>query len=401
MDDIKRLNILVITPWFPNTPEGYQGNFIYHSVKTLSESGIKVYLLVIRPWTPKIFWFLNRDWVRPPLDPASFTGFGMLKQINYFSFPNYIFFGLRGQFLRLRTDKLIRKWVQVYGINIIHAHTEDVGYVVRLGEELGIPVILTLHGINTSSKILNTEYKRRILRETLNNARRVILVGEPLRSHFYALAGKDDNFRIVPNGFYSSEKIEGIKEKRWAKRLNIISISNLYEEKGVHFTIEALAMLSKEGFSDWEYKIIGDGRGRNRLEGMSRKFGLQNRIHFYGALPHNAALSYLNESNIFILPSYKEAFGVAYLEAMANGLLTVGVKGQGPEAFIHDGITGYLVPPKNTEAIYLLLRLIITNDILVEKIARAGQEYVWREFTWDQHAKKMMRIYSEVINERA
>ena len=124
--------------------------------------------------------------------------------------------------------------------------------------------------------------------------------------------------------------------------------------------------------------------------------GLKRQIFFSGRLPHDKTLASLKEADVFLLPSYREAFGVAYLEAMAAGLLTIGVKGQGPEAFIKNGETGYLVQSRNMNSICLVLRLIFENRALSAKISAAGQDLIWREFTWERHAEKLMDVYAEL-----
>lgn len=393
--------VLVITPWFPNKPGEQQGNFIYHSLRALSELGNTVCVLVTRPWTPRIFGLLRKEWIRPPLNPNVFLNLEMVRQVNYLSIPRYILRDLSGSLSRLSTDKVIGKIIRDYDIQIIHAHTEDVGYgAVRLGQRIGIPVVLTIHGINTSVRLLDTRRKRNILRDTLNKADRVILVGESLRSYFSPLAGRSDHFRVVPNGFYLPDSFYNCKEKKWGKKLKVISVSNLCKEKGIDLTLEALARLSQQGFCDWTYEIIGDGEERKRLETMTKELGLEDNVYFQGALSHNDALLYLKGADVFLLPSYKEAFGVAYLEAMVSGLLTIGVGGQGPEDFINNGVTGYLVPPRDVDAIYSLLRYIIDNPTEVAEIAASGCEYVRREFTWDKHARKLMAIYQEAMLER-
>jgi glycosyltransferase involved in cell wall biosynthesis len=70
---------------------------------------------------------------------------------------------------------------------------------------------------------------------------------------------------------------------------------------------------------------------------------LDSKVELAGARPHEEIPQYLAAADVFILPSYREAFGIAYLEAMAAGLLVVGVRDQGPSAFIEHGISGLLV----------------------------------------------------------
>ena len=136
-------------------------------------------------------------------------------------------------------------------------------------------------------------------------------------------------------------------------------MSNLQEGKGIELTLLALARLQSEGVSDWTYRIIGDGPEKAALLKLTTDLGLVDKVTFVGPVRHAEIFDYLAREEIFVLPSYREAFGIAYLEAMAAGLLTVGVMGQGPSQFIRNGENGVLVPPRDPEALVAALRDIL------------------------------------------
>lgn len=109
-------------------------------------------------------------------------------------------------------------------------------------------------------------------------------------------------------------------------------------------------------------------------------------IEYFERLSGNALIHAYSRADVFVLPSYREAFGVAYVEAMAAGLLAIGVAGQGPEAFIKHEETGLLVRPLDVESIVSTLRSVIHGKERMRRIALTGRDFVWREFTWAHHA---------------
>jgi len=392
--------ILIVTPWFPNYPGDGMGNFIYHSADALVRAGNTMFTLVARPWTPRILGMLHSDWLRPVLQSFEFDPALHIRVKHFPSIPHNYFHGLAGPLFRSGTDSVIRTIVKEHAIQLIHVHTELPAYgAVRMREKLGVPVIVSLHGINTAPRLLNTQRKRSILSHTLTNADRVVLVGEPLRKYFAEIAKRDEHFRVVHNGFYLPKNCRPTEPTKMHDDLRIISVSNLHEGKGIDLNIEALAQLHQEGFRNWSYTIVGDGQEHMSLERSVRQHGLEDQIRFAGGQSHNEVFRLLKEHDVFLLPSYREAFGVAYLEAMAAGLLTIGVKGQGPEAFIEHGKTGFLVAPKDVKAICGVLRSVNVNREEVAAIALAGSSLAWNEFTWERHAEKLTALYDEVIRE--
>jgi len=393
------LRVLVVTPWFPNDPTDATGNFVRDSVEALRDAGVALSVLVTRPWTPRIFASLHSDWDRPPLRREKFDPMLNLEVAHYPSLPRGYWSEAHGPLFRVGTRGSIRRIARRLAPQLVHAHTESVGCgVMPVAKLLRLPVVVTLHGINTQRRMLDTDFKRRRLRRGLRDAARVVLVGEPLRAHFRALAGHDDHFRVVPNGFSVPEQSSAHAPLESSATLRWISVSNLHEGKGVDLTLSALAALNRAGLADWSYDVIGDGAERASVERLADSLGLADKVTFRGRLPHDETMRSVGNADAFVLPSYREAFGVAYLEAMALGLLAIGVEGQGPAAFIGSKNTGLLVRPNDVESLSAAMKFVYCNRDEARQIAMAGQRHVRAEFTWRRHAEKLMAVYEETID---
>jgi glycosyltransferase involved in cell wall biosynthesis len=390
------LRVLVITPWFPNEPADQAGNFVLHSVEALRDAGVALSVIVARPWTPRSFGWLHPDWVRPPLRTEMFDPALNLRVVHFPSFPRSYWSELSGPLFRIGTRASIIQVARQMAPHVIHAHTEAVGHgVLPIARELRTPLAITLHGINTLHRLLDTEWKRQRMGNALRGAGRVVLVGEPLRSYFGGLAGGEDNFRVVPNGFAVSVHSAQPRAEAWGNNIRWISVSNLHEGKGIDLTLQALAKLRQAGLANWSYDIVGGGAERKRLEVMAEALGLQDNVRFHGTLPHDQAMRLLGQADVFVLPSYREAFGIAYLESMALGLLAIGVIGQGPASFISHGRTGLLVRPNDSQALFVAMKSVLENGLEMQQIAAAGQRHVRSEFTWAKHAEKLLAVYRE------
>jgi glycosyltransferase involved in cell wall biosynthesis len=157
--------------------------------------------------------------------------------------------------------------------------------------------------------------------------------------------------------------------------------------------LEAIAQLSV----DFEYIIVGDGRLRSTLEQKASNLGLGDQVSFVGEVEHEIVFSYLKSADIFLLPSYEEAFGIAYLEAMACGLPVIACEGEGPADYITNRETGFLVPPKDPDAIADVIQELQADHELRSHVADRGQRTALNGFSWERNAKSVERIFSEAI----
>lgn len=391
------MRILCVTPWFPAFPGAQSGNFILDSVNALQTLGHSVKVLVAQPWHPGWGGLLHSDWGRLRLRPETHAASLGLEQVGYPSIPRNYLRALSDRLFEWRVRPAIERAAQSFKPDVILAHTELVGRAaVAARSATGVPVAIVLHGINTTPR-LNAPDQLCAVGKALAAADRVVLVGEPLRAHFAPIAGRTDHFRIVYNGFFPPADAACGERGAWGSPLRFISVSNLHEGKGIDLNLQALGKLHRQGQGGWSYTIVGDGRERAVLEAMARALGIAGQVQFAGAVDHAAVYGYLAQADVFVLPSYREAFGVAYLEAMACGLLTVGVRGQGPSAFIRDGDTGLLVEPKDVDSLAASLQKAFEHPAEMQTVAAKGHDFVHGEFTWQRHAEKMTDVLGGML----
>lgn len=393
------MKILVLTPWFPNEPNDQQGNFVLDSIESLCALGHRVHVLVTRPFAPHLGSGAGQRGCAAIRAEMSRRGFS-LECVQYLSIPrNYLRFASNRLYL-MGCAGAVRKVIADRSIEVIHAHTELAGYLAcAVADVTGVPAVTTLHGINRCGRYLGSFGQPEFLRRTFSCPQRLLLVGEPLLDFIRNYVDSLEHVRIVYNGFrekgaapYRNRSVLASPGRVW-----IVSVSNLVEGKGIDVNLAALGRPEIARLNHWHYHIAGDGRLRPVLEAQARRLNIADRVTFHGKCGHDDVYRLLSGCDVFSLPSAPEAFGVAYLEAMACGLLSIGVESQGPSSFIEDGRTGILVGERDAEGLANRLLGILENPKPYAEMAAAGREHIWRHFTWQAHAEAMTSIFHEVM----
>jgi teichuronic acid biosynthesis glycosyltransferase TuaC len=143
---------------------------------------------------------------------------------------------------------------------------------------------------------------------------------------------------------------------------------------------------------------MGDGPSRAPLERLARSLGVGERVEFAGQLAPAAAALRAGSAWCYVMPSTEEAFGVAYIEAMAAGIPAVGCAGEaGPQEIAAAGGGIELVAPRSPrELASCLQRLLADRDgrLALGATARATVE---REFTWRACGERTVAAYEEAL----
>lgn len=237
---------------------------------------------------------------------------------------------------------------------------------------------------------------RKLSRLSLKQASLVHTISRELASIAERYGAK--NVMVVPNGVDMAEFIPMGKEKA-RKKLDIppdesivVCVARLAPVKGVDYLIRAIPLLSQLN-NRISLLVIGDGHQRTNLEKLASELGLRDKVKFLGTLPHEQIPLYLNAADIFVQPSLHEGLGIALIEAMACGIPVVGTRVDGILDIIEDGENGFLVPPKDSEALAEAVKRLFADEDIRSRFITKGLETVKDKFQWDDVLPKIEEVY--------
>jgi glycosyltransferase involved in cell wall biosynthesis len=172
----------------------------------------------------------------------------------------------------------------------------------------------------------------------------------------------------------------------------VLTPARLHEQKGHVFLLAAAAEVP-----DATFVLAGDGPLRAELESRARELGVAERCVFLG---HRSDVpDLLAAADLLVLPSLYEGLPVSVLEAMAAQRPVVATAIGGTDEAVTHEVAGLLVPPRDPIALASAIRRIRADPALAHRLAAAGRERVEREFSSEVMARKVMRIYDEVMGE--
>jgi glycosyltransferase involved in cell wall biosynthesis len=152
----------------------------------------------------------------------------------------------------------------------------------------------------------------------------------------------------------------------------------------------------RERHPDVRYVVVGDGPDRGRLEALARRRDVT--VDFRGALPHREAVAAAQSASLFVLPSVSEAFGVAYIEAMAAGVPAIGCRGEdGPAEIAAAGGGIELVPPRDPRALADRITQLLGDPEQIAALRAQARDTVASAFTWGQCGVATVEAYAEAL----
>jgi len=182
--------------------------------------------------------------------------------------------------------------------------------------------------------------------------------------------------------------------------VKLLTVARLVEKKGLKYSIEAVANSIKK-HNNIIYNIIGEGPLRAELGNLIKSKGLEDKIFLLGAKTNEEVLSYMLESDIFILSSVTadsgdtEGLGVILLEAQATGMPVLATLHNGfPEA-VRNGKSGFLVPEKDINALSERINYLVENPQIWKELGEEGRKHIFENYS---QKKVINRLVAAVIS---
>lgn len=196
----------------------------------------------------------------------------------------------------------------------------------------------------------------------------------------------EQKITVIPNGISVNTYLPQKKERK------ILTVSRLFERKGVQYVVEAMKDI--EGF---EYVICGDGPYRAQLEEQIERLHLGYKVKLRGYLEAEQLKQEYESASIFVLPSASENFPVVLLEAMSVGCACITSNTTGCAEVVGDA--ALLVPPKDSEAIKRQLLTLMNDPEKCRDLGARGRERVEQHFTWSSITKEYLNLYEKVLKQ--
>lgn len=312
---------------------------------------------------------------------------------------------LTDNFARDLADRLLRAPHDVLLQDELN-HPSLVWLNPRLRGRVDYPLVSIVHHLRCSEPRgrLSNAFYRLIERQYLAGVDGFVFNSETTRESVAGLLdglGKRPGVVATPAG----DRFAGIQARLAALhsppagRLSLLFVGSVIPRKGLHTLLQALARFP---FENWRLDVVGrldvEPAYVQAMQEYAERATWGNRVRFWGALDDEGlALRYAG-SDLLVMPSTYEGFGIVYLEAMSFGLPAVGTTAGGAREIIQDGENGLLVPPDDPAALARCLTMLHEDRNLLDQMSASARTRYEQFPTWSESAARIETFLEEIAN---
>lgn len=394
------MKVLLYSKMFPRPGNDSFGSYVYEQVSEMVHRGVEMKIVSPRMYLPKFLGVLGGKFKKYATAENQYTYRGLAveapsclwaKELGN-SFPELKY----AIYKRSMKKKLIRLCLEfspdiLYGLDPIL----DGRLCVEVGKELGIPVVLIEHSMPANYRNLVGNSKAiATYAKVVKEADCTIFVTNAQKKLFEKMVGEEIIGPVIYNGF--RQECAGQTCEKDTSIFRMISIGFLEDRKGYPTTFKALQLLKERTSQPFHLTILGDGYDRKRYEDMVATMGIGNMVEFKGIVSHKEVYTHLHNSDLFVLPSYEESFGIAYLEAISCGVPVIGTKNEGISDIIQNGKNGFLVEKDNYEELCEIMQYVMQHSEEIQEVIARGRASV-ENLTWAKNAEKVQILFCNII----
>jgi glycosyltransferase involved in cell wall biosynthesis len=381
---------LIVAEYYPRAGDPVNGVWTHRQTLATRDAGADVRVLVLHRPLPPMSAVRSADASRAVAvvgQPRTAQIDGLnVEYVRYLSPPRPWSYPHWGAWAAPLLGRAMRRLHREFPFDLVHAH-----YAVPAGDAVRrtartAPLVVSVHGHDVQGArapgpavATTLQHARLVLANSAGTARRCTALGARASSVVH-LGADVPPARTAP-----------------PEPPVLVTVGHLAARKRHADVISALALL-RDRQPQLRYVIVGHGPERRRLGELAATLGVADRVEFRGQLPNEEATDVARAGTMFVLPSVDEAFGVAYIEAMAGGVPALGCEGEdGPEEIAAAGGGIVLVPARDVRALAQRIDALISNPPTLIALGDAARETVEREFTWQRCGAQTVAAYERVL----
>lgn len=382
------MKVLVVTEYFPRRGDPVRGVWAYRQALAAREAGAEIHVLVLHRPLPPLASIRNRDlaaaWQEIAQPRLSLLQGLPVDYIRYMSPPRAWSYDTWGAWAAPWLARRLHDLQRNERFDLIHAH-----YALPAGDAVrrtrsGLPLVISVHGHD----VFGTGAGGRRVQTVLQRADLVLANSSGTADRCRA-AGASIT-RVVHLG----TDVPDTPSSAPADPL-LVTVAHLAPRKRHIDVLEAVARLLPR-HPTLRYVIVGDGPAREAILRRAVDLGLTAHVELRGQLPPEAAREAAGQASLFVMPSLDEAFGVAYVEAMAAGVPAIGCRGEaGPEEIAASGPGILLVEPREPNMLADAIDRHLSEPSSADTLRAQARRTVEEHFTWSACGQATLNAYAQ------
>lgn len=293
--------------------------------------------------------------------------------------------------------------------DIIHAHGN--GPYSLLGYSIGkikrIPFVMTFHTIHThythyifNGKIITPKMVSMGLKTFAHRCNLVITPSEKMKKELLSY-GVKKQIHVIPN-FLEGDRFKKNKKGYLHKLLSlpkdapiILTVGRIGKEKNIDFILKVFKEVCKKDTKS-HLVVVGRGPESDNLITLSKKLGIEKRVHFTGGIDYEFMPLVYKDATLFVFASYTETQGVCVLEASASGIPLVINNDGAFKGMVDDGVNGYILPLSINKFSEKIVKLLEDKD-LRDKMGNKAEIIAEKNFDAAKITTELTNIYSKLL----
>jgi len=259
------------------------------------------------------------------------------------------------------------------------------------------PIVSIVHHLRISERhpLLSRPFYRAVERSYLRSVDAFLYNSQTTRESVEKLIGSTNGIVAYPSGSRFKGLGEPTVRARAAqdRQLQIVFVGNIIPRKGLHVLLDAMSRLPRKAA---HLTVIGslsvDPAYTRRIRRRISRFEIGEDVTLTDAISDADLRSRLTRSDLLCVPSQHEGFGIVYLEGFAFGLPAIATTGGAASEIITDGITGFIIPPADPEALAIRLHSLVIDRTHLFRMSLAAHQTYTRWPTWSDSMQKAHRF---------